>query len=298
MNLDIMVLSALSGISMGTCVMLCGTWYYELAGRDLRRMGKTKNLSQDDWLFSGFHETVYHFFFRKDPDGEVLGLDISKYERACRVLHIVPDPKRIIAMRLESLLLMLLCLILAYLSAGISTMVPVIFLFSGFCFVFLLGIYPPARIKKEASDRIRLIADDLPRFVILLEKAMDLPVDQAILITAGKFRSPLSEDLIQGFHEASLGVSGGWQKTLISLAKQYSITEFSSLVLDILNAYNNGSDIREAVTRKGKELEQSQLYSIEEKDSKIRTLVFIPVILFKLIPVTVLLILPMVMSLW
>ena len=85
---------------------------------------------------------------------------------------------------------------------------------------------------------------------------------------------------------------------MITLAKQYSITEFSSLVLDILNAYNNGSDIREAVTRKGKELEQSQLYSIEEKDSKIRTLVFIPVILFKLIPVTVLLILPMVMSLW
>ena len=298
MNLDIMVLSALSGICIGTCVMLCGTWYYELAGRDLRRMGKAKDLSGNDWLFSGFHETVYHFFFRKDPAGMVLGIDLSKYEKACSVLHIRPEMERIIAMRLEGLFLMLFCMILSYLSASISTMVPFLFLFSGLGLLFLLGIYPLARIKKEASERIRLIQDDLPRFVILLEKAMDLPVDQAILITAGKFRSPLSKDLIQGFHEASLGVSGGWQKTLITLAKQYSITEFSSLVLDILNAYNNGSDIREAVTRKGKELEQSQLYSIEEKDSKIRTLVFIPVILFKLIPVTVLLILPMVMSLW
>ena len=298
MNLDIMVLSALSGICMAAGVMLCGTWYYEFGRRDLRRMGGAKAYSRDDWLFLGFHETVYHFFFRKDPAGMVLGIDLSKYEKACSVLHIKKEPERIIAMRLEGAFLMLFCMMLSYLSGRLSTMVPLLFLFSGFCLLFLLGVYPLQRIKKDASERITLIQDDLPRFVILLEKAMDLPVDQAILITAGKFRSPLSDDLIQGFHEASLGVSGGWQKTLITLAKQYSITEFSSLVLDILNAYNNGSDIREAVTRKGKELEQSQLYSIEEKDSKIRTLVFIPVILFKLVPVTVLLILPMVMSLW
>ena len=298
MNVDIMVLAALSGMSMAMITMLCATWYYEISQRDRKRIGEDVSEREEDWLFSGFHEKLYRLFFREDPKGMVLGIDLSKYEKACQVLHAKPEPEKIIAMRLEGLFAMLLCLILAYLSGRISTMVPLLFVFSGFCFLFLLGVYPLARIKKEASDRITLVQDDLPRFVILLEKAMDLPVDQAILITAGKFRSPLSDDLIHGFREASLGVSGGWQKTLIRLAKQYSITEFSSLVLNILNAYNNGSDIREAVTRKGKELEQSQLYSIEEKDSKIRTLVFIPVILFKLVPVTVLLILPMVMSLW
>ncbi len=298
MRSDILILAILAGGTVAFNVLFLSVLYYENIRKNRKGITEEAELQgQEDWLFCGFHECVYGLFMKgKVPDGIIFGLDIEKYERECAVLHIKPKAEKLIAMRIEGALIFVACILFGTVSASFMVQWAVFFTVLGFGAFFLLYLYPSSRIDKDARERLEQISDDLPRFVILLEKAMDLPIEQAILITAKKFHSPLSEDLVSSSNEAVLGAQGGWQKMLVDLAKRYGIQEFSSLVLDITNAYNNGSNIKDAIKRKGRELEESQMYSIEERDSKVKTLVFIPVILFKLVPVTALLTIPMIQT--
>ncbi len=297
MRTDILVLAVFAGSAVFINVLLIAVFYYNGVLRSKRLITGRRDQAENDWLFGGFHDGVYRIFLHeKEPSGVIFGLDIEKYERQCEVLHIRPEAKTFVAMRIEGALALVLCIVLGSMAGSVMIEWAAGFLIIGFGAFFLLYMYPSSRIDREAVQRLEQISDDLPRFVILLEKAMVLPIEQAILITAKKFHSPLSDDLVASSNEAALGAQGGWQKMLVDLAKRYNIQEFSSLVLDITNAYNNGNNIRDAIRRKGKELEESQMYTIEERDSKVKTLVFIPVIIFKLVPITALLTIPMIQT--
>ena len=151
---------------------------------------------------------------------------------------------------------------------------------------------PYSRLKSQVENKLFYVSDDLPRFLSLLEKAMDLPIDQAMLVTASKFDSPLSEDLIDSINKVALGANG-WQETLLDLARTYEIENFSDLVLEIINSYEQGVNIRSLITRKAHEVEQSRMYAVESHDARIKTMIYLPIIGLKVLPLMALICLPM-----
>ena len=167
------------------------------------------------------------------------------------------------------------------------------------CFLIALTIFyimwalPYNKLKSKADEKLFKIQDDLPRFLSLLEKAMDLPIDRAMLVTASHFQSPLSEDLIDSINKVSLGANG-WTETLVDLARTYKIEDFSDLILEIVNSYEQGVNVRELVNRKATDVEQTRLFAVEAHDSKIKTLIFLPIIALKIIPLMLLICLPMI----
>lgn len=296
MSEEILFIAILGGMTVFVLCLLLAVFWYDYEHR-LKVLG-TEKRDENDWLFSNFSEKVYDLFYGgKKPEGTMYGINVEQYERQCRILHREPKTKTVIARRLEGMLVLIATMALAYCAMQIDNVIAVIVGFSGGAAFYILYVYSTTDISRRSKNRLERVKEDLPRYVVLLEKAMDLPIEQALRITSEKFESPLSTDLIDSFNEAALGVSSGWQGTLIGLAKRYDLDSFSSFVLDIINAYEQGIDIREAVLRKQKELEEERIYDVQAHDSKIKTIVFIPVIVFKLVPVAAIICLPMLMSL-
>ena len=260
---------------------------------DKNKGKQTLSTSNDitDWLFSNFQHTVFTTFY-KNPKGESLcGINIEEYYRYCKIVHESPSLENLVALRIEaagiSFILLLLALLMSY---NITFTAVCLLIASGI--IYLLWIMPFSQIKNKAEERLFHIQDDLPRFLSLLEKAMDLPIDQAMIVTATKFQSPLSEDIIDSINKVSLGANG-WTETLVDLAKVYKIEDFSDLILEIVNSYEQGVNVRELVNRKAKEVEETRLYAVEAHDSKIKTLIFLPIIALKVLPLMVMICLPM-----
>lgn len=295
MSEEILFIALLSGLTVFIILTLLAVFWYDYEHR-LKVLGSEKR-DENDWLFMNFSEKVYDLFYDgKPPKGTMYGINVEKYERQCEVLRIKPKTKMVIARRLEGAIVLILTLLMAYFAMQIDNAIALVVGISGAAAFYMLYVYSTTDVSRRSRDRLERIKEDLPRFVVLLEKAMDLPVEQALKITAEKFESPLSTDIIDSFHRATLGISGGWQASLVGLAKRYDIDPFSSFVLDIINAYEQGIDIREAIVRKQKELEEERIYDVQAHDSMIKTIVFIPVIVFKLIPVAALICLPMLFS--
>ena len=290
---EILLLSILGGMTVISISLIIAILLYE--------KNKTSLFSKkedNDWLFHDFNRKFYDFFYGgRPPKGSMLGINVEQYERQCEIIHKKPETKQVIAMRMEGLVVFLASMILTYFALEVNTAIAIVLAVSGVAGFYVLFFYKAMDVNRKVKIRMERIKEDLPRYVILLEKAMDLPIEQAIVLTAQKFKSPLSDDLIESSNEAALGASGGWQAALINLAKRYDLDSFSGLVLDITNAYNQGNDIKDAIIRKGKDLEEERIYEVEAQDARTKTLVFVPVIIFKLIPLGALIILPMMVSL-
>ena len=244
-----------------------------------------------DWLFSGFQESLFDICFKNPKSDTICGIPQKDYERYCKILHIRQNLKILVAMRVEAAFLLFILLVLAFI-LSYNVFASIVCMLIGMAAMFFLWVKPYSDIKKEADERLFRIQDDLPRFLSLLEKAMDLPVDQAIIITASRFPSPLSEDILDSINKVSLGANG-WTETLIDLAKTYNIEDFSDLILEIVNAYEQGVNIRNLIIRKIRDVEETHLYAVESHDSKIKTLIFLPIILLKVLPLMVMICLPM-----
>lgn len=252
----------------------------------------TSESTGKDWLFNGFQDLVYDAFFKNENSDSICGVSKKEYERYCKITHTTGKFKTIVAFRIEAAIILFAGTLIAY-----SVMSMVWAAVSIICIAAVTAIamwmLPYNNLKNKAEERLYQIQNDLPRFLSLMEKAMDLPIDQALLITAQKFPSPLSDDVIDSINKVSLGADG-WQSTLFELAKAYEITDFSDLVLEIVNSYEQGVNVRKTVERKVYEIEQNRLYAVEAHDAKIKTMIFLPVILLKILPLMVLIVLPMI----
>ena len=248
--------------------------------------------NKGDWLFLNFHETVFNIVYKNPKSDTLCGINKTEYERYCKLLHVNSELKKLIAYRIEAVFISILLLMIAYISSY-SIMTVILCFLSMISVVFMLWVMPYSKIKTKAEERLYRIEDDLPRFLALLEKAMDLPIDQAMMVTASRFDSPLSDDIMESINKVALGANG-WTETLIELAKVYNIEDFSDLILEIVNSYEQGLNVRSLIVRKAKEVEQSRLYNVEAHDSRIKTLIFLPIIVFKVIPLMILICLPMI----
>lgn len=260
--------------------------------KDKKKKKLTEGDDPSDWLFSGAQETFFDMFYKKPSSEKLCGISREEYARYCKILHRENDFKKTVAMRLEAAIAALLLAILAYI-VSYSTAASMVCVAAIAAVIYLLWVRPYSSLKNEAEERLYTIENDLPRFLSLMEKAMDLPVDQAMLVTASRFQSPLSDDIVDSITKVSLGADG-WEDTLVGLAKTYQIEDFSDLILEIVNSYEQGVNIRDLVNRKAREVEQTRLYAVEAHDSKIKTMIFLPIIALKIVPLMVLICLPMI----
>ena len=67
-----------------------------------------------DWLFTNFQETVFNIFFPHPKSNDLCGISQVDYERYCKILHMKPNIKQIVAYRIEALLISLLIGVIAY----------------------------------------------------------------------------------------------------------------------------------------------------------------------------------------
>ena len=247
----------------------------------------------EDWLFSNFQRSIYNLFFKKSSSESLCGISRSEYKRYCRILHEPEQYENIIALRIEAVAISFIFLVLAYSLSFYSIIIEVICFLIALTIFYIMWALPYNKLKSKADEKLFKIQDDLPRFLSLLEKAMDLPIDRAMLVTASHFQSPLSEDLIDSINKVSLGANG-WTETLVDLARTYKIEDFSDLILEIVNSYEQGVNVRELVNRKATDVEQTRLFAVEAHDSKIKTLIFLPIIALKIVPLMLLICLPMI----
>lgn len=288
MRSEIITTMCMSMLAIILILSLIAIFVYE-KGQKKQTLGAKR--SDDDWLFSNFQKTVYDMFY-KNPKGDSLcGISQEEYYRYCKILHITPHIETYVALRFEAAFILFFLLAGALFMSSNMLIMTICLLLAATVF-YLMWIMPYSQIKDKAEERLFHIQDDLPRFLSLLEKAMDLPVDQAMIVTATKFESPLSEDIIDSINKVSLGANG-WTETLVDLAKIYKIEDFSDLILEIVNSYEQGINVRSLVNRKAKEVEETRLYAVEAHDSKIKTLIFLPIIAFKVLPLMVMICLPM-----
>lgn len=249
--------------------------------------------ADEDWLFSNFQRSIYNLFFKKSSSESLCGISRSEYKRYCRILHEPEQYENIIALRIEAVAISFIFLVLAYSLSFYSIIIEVICFLIALTIFYIMWALPYNKLKSKADEKLFKIQDDFPRFLSLLEKAMDLPIDRAMLVTASHFQSPLSEDLIDSINKVSLGANG-WTETLVDLARTYKIEDFSDLILEIVNSYEQGVNVRELVNRKATDVEQTRLFAVEAHDSKIKTLIFLPIIALKIIPLMLLICLPMI----
>ena len=264
---------------------------YEVGTRN-KVLSKTSG-AEKDWLFSNIHETIYNIMVGKEPSGTSFGIRIDDYKRYCQMLRITYEPKKLIGMKIEGFAFLIISILISYLMLD-NLMIAGIVVLVGVLFFVLLYMYPYSKIKNDAEERLYKVKDDLPRFLSLLEKALDFPVDQAILITARKFPSPLSDDLLMSLSEMSLG-AGGWEDVLVELARTYQIETFNDVVLEIISAHKQGINIRPLVERKCVEIEKVRLYDMEAHDSKVKSMIYLPVMALKIVPLMGIICIPMLM---
>lgn len=226
----------------------------------------------EDWLFSNFQRSIYNLFFKKSSS-DLCGISRSEYKRYCRILHEPEQYENIIALRIEAVAISFIFLVLAYSLSFYSIIIEVICFLIALTIFYIMWALPYNKLKSKADEKLFKIQDDLPRFLSLLEKAMDLPIDRAMLVTASHFQSPLSEDLIDSINKVSLGANG-WTETLVDLARTYKIEDFSDLILEIVNSYEQGVNVRELVNRKGYRCRTDTAFRSRSHDSKSKLLYF------------------------
>ena len=155
----------------------------------------------------------------------------------------------------------------------------------GFLTALLIFIYLPMKADSEAKKRKKQLERELPRFLDLLKTALqiNLPIDQAIDLTAKHLDGPLSDELLASLAETKIGTSN-WQNALQKLARQYEIDDLSDFIMDITVAYDKGIPIYDIVAKKASSLKQTRLLSAKEKAARLTSTIVVPMFLFKIIP--------------
>lgn len=108
--------------------------------------------------------------------------------------------------------------------------------------------------------------------------------------------SILADEFKRAMADVQIGVSD-WQTALSKLASQYEIDSLSDFVLDITNAYKNGSSIEDSLLRQSHDIKASNLLLAKEKASKLSNIILVPVMVFKIFPLILLMCIPVISQL-
>lgn len=249
---------------------------------------------KEDWLYSNFLTKLYDVLFGKYEPSDIaqkFGLKYDKYMLHCSIINKVPDMKKEAMLRVIGVASFfvgaLLCLFLLNLIPFIVAT----------AIYFLLVLRIPKEAEKAAEAKKTRMIVELPRFVDLLQSALDigLPIDMAIKETANVIPCIISDELNLAQAQMEIGAEN-WQSALENIAHKYEITVFSDFVLDIITSYNKGVSVKDAVARKSYEIKQSALLRAKEKTAKMGTTILIPIMIYKIVPMLGIMLVPIVIQ--
>lgn len=248
---------------------------------------------KEEWLYSNFLEKLYDTFFgKKDPVevAKAFGLEYDKYMINCQIINKNPNMKKEAMLRIFGVFGFVIGA-LASILMGLN-LIPFVI---GVIIYLLCVSRVTKNVSKAAENKKVKIMTELPRFVDLLQSALDigLPVDIAISETAKTVPCIISEELNLSIVQMELGAES-WQKALENMAHKYEINVFSDFVLDIITAYNKGISVKDAVARKSYEIRQSALLRAKEKTAKLSTSILVPIMIYKIVPLLAIMLVPIV----
>lgn len=236
--------------------------------------------------------------FKEDPEiiAHKLGIATDKYIFNCNLINVKPKVELIIFARLVAFLILIVGIILTLILPNFYLQ-----LFSALIFLattIIVFIAPTATVAGKAEKKQKEFESEIPRFLDLLGTALkiELPIATAIKITAESVDGILSEELLKALTVTEVGTSN-WQDALYDIAQRYEVDSFSDFVLDIVTAYQKGSDITESVERQSRDLKTTTLLKAKEDASKATSTVLLPVVVFKMIPLMAILFLPVILQL-
>ena len=248
----------------------------------------------EEWIFTNGFQRVYSAVLGDtDPVriSKAFGLEYDKYMVDCSVVGTVPNMEKEAMMRVVGVF----CFIFGILmSVVLMSPYPIVL---GCIVYFALASAVPRGTHQKALSKKRRISNDLSRFVDLFLSALEInfPVEIAITQTAESLPCELSTELLEAMAETQVGAKN-WQQALEALARKYEIDQLSDFVLDIITAYNKGVSVTEAVARKSFEIKQSSLLNAKEKTAKMTNTILVPLVFFKILPLIIVLMLPIVME--
>lgn len=242
----------------------------------------------NEWLFSNWDIKLYECLTKQEPEIALikLGVDVEEYRKNCYIINKKgPDLKKLAARKYVGLLIILFSLPLIAIS-GFTNMSGIIMSLLIILIGYMVYMGDVNKIKKEAIEKKKQIASDLPRFLDLLQTALyvDIPVSDAIITTATHLKSTLiAKELISSIAESQMG-SISWQGALQELAVVYDVDILSDFVQYLINGYEKGLNIYDVVSRQAEDARKTTLLYAEENANKLNTSIMLPIGLFKLFP--------------
>ena len=284
------IIAVFSGVFIFLLVVLLAVLKDEIDNKNAR-IPRPEN----EWLFTRWDEKLYDAFSKKPPDRLLhsLGVDVEAYAKNCVVAKIKnPNLKKLAADKAIGIFVIFIALILFIVAGAKGIVFSVAMLVIG----YLLYMGNVEKVKKQAMEKRKQLQRELPRFLDLLQTALyiDIPVSDAILITAKQLKGTLvSEELIISIAESQMG-SQSWQKALQELALMYDVDTLSDFVQYLINGYEKGLNIYDVVARQAVETRKVTLINAEENANKLNTSILIPIGIFKLFPLIAIIAFPVI----
>lgn len=253
-----------------------------------------KNSLKGQWLFDNFFENLTDSFIAEEDLNKVarrLSVATDKYFFNCAITRQTAQLKKVVGTRIFAIAILILSVVLGFLTQSLVIVI------IGTTIAVMLFVYLPMKADADAKKRKNTIQLELPRFLDLLKTALqiNLPVDQAIEITARHIDCTLSDEMLAALAEAKMGTLS-WQAALQKLAQQYEIDDLSDFILDIIVAFDKGISIYDVVAKKAASMKQSRLLNAKEKASKLTSWIVLPMFAFKVIPLLILMMLPLILT--
>jgi tight adherence protein C len=245
-------------------------------------------------------EKLYDALFASPPEtvGKALGLEYDKYILNCMIIRRTPNLKKEVSVRtIASLAFLLSFAGSAVLFAVTGSYLSVLPLIAGILVYTAGPVQTVNGVESRAKFKKRMLVADLPRFADLLHTVLDIgvPIDSAIKMTAKRLPGTLSDELLDAMSEHEMGAKS-WQEALEDLARRYEADAFSDFVLDVVTSYAKGVSVSDAVARKSTEMKQESILMAKEKTARMSNTVLLPVTLFKIMPLLLIMIIPVILQ--
>lgn len=253
----------------------------------------------NEWLFSRWDEKLYDALFSKTPPEKMLkslGVELEDYIKDCNVLNAEKIPlKKLAADKIIGIFVMFVGLFVLLVSGVKGIFIFAIFLALG----YLLYEGDVKKIHKKATEKRNKLENELPRFLDLLQTALyvNMPVSESIIVTSKYLKNTIiSEELMKSMADSTLGTVS-WQKSLQDVAIKYEVDVFSDFVQYLITGYEKGLPIYDVVKRQSEEVKRVTTFKAEEKANKINSSILIPIAIYKLFPMLLLAMYPILLQL-
>ena len=253
-----------------------------------------------DSPFKNINKSVFNIFYNIDPNNEdamkaqatKLKVNTENLETYCNILNEKPDYTSSIARRTEAIIIIVISAII--LLVGFIFNINLIGLFlAGLVIALLIAFYPEAKIKSQAMEKKFAIEDNLTYFSDLLITALrtKIPVWDALVRTSKYYDSVLSDEILD-INKKALTSDKSWNKQLEELALKYDSPNLSEFISNIITASETGSDFVKVINDTSDYLKTSKLNRVQEDAKKFGTTMLFPLMIFKLLPIMMLIMIP------